>query len=326
MDLDYIRKINGTYGKTCRQSFIDEMLCQYETANKNVITEFDVLINSSKALEVFIDGEPARVLMEYKNNKNTNDANFMWEVRNYPNVMKTGSCILHHNEITDIDDYYLCTSKPMNKRGYDVNYVQHCNQKINISKEIFIPCIAEGESYGVKIFSSSGELMSDIDTKIKVTVKRDNISEIIPLNTRFILGQSKDGVYVIGDKSMYNNGLITYTCKKDKWMEGLDDSENWVAYNGDLDIPSDDNDNTKPTEYIITGEDSIRKGQSETYKINYAHENGGWSVEDYSGSVEIVNQDNSSITLKCLTYGDYITLSYKVNDAVVVSKDIELLR
>ena len=223
MNLSYIRKINGTYGKSCRQAIIDDMLIQYEEANKNVVTEFDVLINSSKAKKVFIDNTPSKVLMEYKNNKNTSDSDFMWEVKNYPNLVKIGSCLMHTNEVTGVDDYYLCMSKPMNKRGYDVNYFQHCNQKIKLNEDLEIPCIAEGESYGVKIFSSSSEILSDVDTKIKITVQRNSITENIPLNTRFIFGNSKMGIYVVGDISTYNNNLLTFTCKKGNYMEGYDD-------------------------------------------------------------------------------------------------------
>lgn len=318
MNLSYIRKINGTYGKSCRQAIIDDMLIQYEEANKNVVTEFDVLINSSKAKKVFIDNTPSKVLMEYKNNKNTSDSDFMWEVKNYPNLVKIGSCLMHTNEVTGVDDYYLCMSKPMNKRGYDVNYFQYCNQKIKLNEDLEIPCIAEGESYGVKIFSSSSEILSDVDTKIKVTVQRNSITENILLNTRFIFGNSKMGIYVVGDISTYNNNLLTFTCKKGNYMEGYDDIKNGIAYNGDL--PSVD----EPIEYIISGADSIRKGQTETYTIS--NSDGIWEIEDYSDSVEIISQDSSKIQIKCNVYGDFITLKYLVNEEIKVEKDISLVR
>ena len=184
MDLDYIRKLNGTYGKTCRQSIIDDMLCQYEEANKNVVTEFDVLINSSKAKNVFIDNTPSKVLMTYKNNKNTSDSDFMWEVKNYPNEVKLGSYLMHVNEVTGEDDYYLCTSKPMNKRGYDINYFKYCNQKIQLNKDTFIPCIASNDGFGVRLVASN-DIITESDTKIKIIVQRNPITEAIPLNTRF---------------------------------------------------------------------------------------------------------------------------------------------
>lgn len=321
MNLSYIRKINGTYGKTCRQAIIDDMLTQYEEANKNVITEFDVLINGSKAKKVFIDNTPSKVLMEYKNNKNTSDSDFMWEVKNYPNLVKIGSCLMHTNEVTGVDDYYLCMSKPMNKRGYDVNYFQHCNQKIKLNEDLEIPCIAEGESYGVKIFSSSSEILSDVDTKIKVTVQRNSITENIPLNTRFIFGNSKMGIYVVGDISTYNNNLLTFTCKKGNYMEGYDDIKNGIAYNGDL--PSID-EPTTPIEYTISGADSIRKGQTETYTIS--NPDGEWEIEDHSDSVEIISQDSSQIQIKCNVYGDFITLKYLVVGEIKIEKDISLVR
>lgn len=320
MNLSYIRKINGTYGKTCRQAIIDDMLTQYEEANKNVITEFDVLINGSKAKKVFIDNTPSKVLMEYKNNKNTSDSDFMWEVKNYPNLVKNGSCLMHTNEVTGVDDYYLCMSKPMNKRGYDVNYFQHCNQKIKLNEDIIIPCIAEGESYGVKL-TASNDFITDADTKIKVTVQRNPITESIPLNTRFILGFSEHGVYKISDIIVYNEGMLTYICKKDNFREGYDDLSTGIAYNGDL--PSVD-EPTIPIEYIISGADSIRKGQTETYTIS--NSDGIWEIEDYSDSVEIISQDSSQIQIKCNVYGDFITIKYLVNKEIKMEKDISLVR
>lgn len=321
MDLNYIRKINGTYGRTCRQAIIDDMLMQYEEANKNVVTEFDVLINSSKAKKVFIDNIPNKVLMEYKNNKNTSDSKFMWEVKNYPNIIKTGSYLMHPNDITGVDDYYICMSKPMNKRGYDVNYFKHCNQKINLSPDLKIPCIAGGESYGVKIFSSNNEMLSDVDTKIKVTVQKNSITDNISLNTRFIFGNSKMGIYVVGDISTYNNNLLVFTCKKDKYMDGYDDIENGIAYNGDL--PSAD-EQIDVIKYVISGINSIRKEQIGTYTIN--HPNGEWKIESSSNSAEIISQDSSQIKIKCKSYGDFITLKYLVGGKVVIEKDISLVR
>ena len=319
MDLDYIRKLNGTYGKTCRQSIIDDMLCQYEEANKNVVTEFDVLINSSKAKNVFIDNTPSKVLMTYKNNKNTSDSDFMWEVKNYPNEVKLGSYLMHVNEVTGEDDYYLCTSKPMNKRGYDINYFKYCNQKIQLNKDTFIPCIASNDGFGVRLVASN-DIITESDTKIKIIVQRNPITEAIPLNTRFILGFSKNGIYKILDVTVYKDNLLIYTCRKDDFIKEYDDIENGIAYNEDVSIAD------KPIEYMITGSDFIRKSQSETYIINNPSEGGLFEVDDFSNSVDIVSQDESSITIKCLSYGDYFTLNYIVNGIVMAQKDVSLVR
>ena len=112
--------------------------------------------------------------------------------------------------------------------------------------------------------------------------------------------------------------MLTYICKKDNFREGYDDIKNGIAYNGDL--PSVD----EPIEYIISGADSIRKGQTETYTIS--NSDGIWEIEDYSDSVEIISQDSSKIQIKCNVYGDFITLKYLVNEEIKVEKDISLVR
>ena len=177
--------------------------------------------------------------------------------------------------------------------------------------------MAAGESYGVKL-TASNDFITDADTKIKVTVQSNSTTRNIPLNTRFILGFSEHGVYKISDITVYNEGMLTYICKKDNFREGYDDLTKGIAYNGDL--PSID----EPIEYTISGADSIRKGQTETYTISSP--DGTWEIEDYSDSVEIISQDSSQIQIKCNVYGDFITLKYLVVGEIKIEKDISLVR
>lgn len=209
--------------------------------------------------------------------------------------------------LSEIDDHYI----------YNSCVIRRCPLEIKISEDIIIPCIAEGESYGVKL-TASNDFITDADTKIKVTVQSNSTTRNILLNTRFILGFSEHGVYKISDITVYNEGMLTYICKKDNFREGYDDIKNGIAYNGDL--PSVD----EPIEYTISGADSIRKGQTETYTIS--NPDGEWEIEDYSDSIEIISQDSSQIQIKCNVYGDFITLKYLVNKEIKVEKDISLVR
>ena len=227
--------------------------------------------------------------------------------------IKKGCYIFIENEkrpylvLSEIDDHYI----------YNSCVIRRCPLEIKISEDIIIPCIAEGESYGVKL-TASNDFITDADTKIKVTVQSNSTTRNIPLNTRFILGFSEHGVYKISDVTVYNEGMLTYICKKDNFREGYDDLSTGIAYNGDL--PSID----EPIEYTISGADSIRKGQTETYTIS--NPDGTWEIEDYSDSVEIISQDSSQIQIKCNVYGDFITLKYLVNKEIKVEKDISLVR
>ena len=231
--------------------------------------------------------------------------------------VKVGSYIKYAE--SDDEYIYLVQSVENNLESPCCN-ATYCNQKIILDKETSIPCVAAGESYGVKL-TASNDFITDADTKIKVTVQSNSTTRNIPLNTRFILGFSEHGVYKISDITVYNEGMLTYICKKDNFREGYDDLSTGIAYNGDL--PSVD-EPTIPIEYIISGTDSIRKGQTETYTIS--NPDGEWEIEDYSDSVEIISQDSSKIQIKCSVYGDFITLKYLVNKEIKVEKDISLVR
>lgn len=228
--------------------------------------------------------------------------------------VKVGSYIKYAE--SDDEYIYLVQSVENNLESPCCN-ATYCNQKIILDKETSIPCVAAGESYGVKL-TASNDFITDADTKIKVTVQSNSTTRNIPLNTRFILGFSEHGVYKISDVTVYNEGMLTYICKKDNFREGYDDLTTGIAYNGDL--PSVD----EPIEYTISGADSIRKGQTETYTIS--NPDGEWEIEDHSDSVEIISQDSSRIQIKCNVYGDFITLKYLVNKEIKVEKDISLVR
>lgn len=231
--------------------------------------------------------------------------------------VKVGSYIKYAE--SDDEYIYLVQSVENNLESPCCN-ATYCNQKIILTEELSIPCVAAGESYGVKL-TASNDFITDADTKIKVTVQSNSTTRNIPLNTRFILGFSEHGVYKISDITVYNEGMLTYICKKDNFREGYDNLTTGIAYNGDL--PSVD-EPTTPIEYTISGADSIRKGQTETYTISSP--DGEWEIEDYSDSVEIISQDSSKIQIKCNVYGDFITLKYLVNEEIKVEKDISLVR
>ena len=314
MDLDYIRKINGTFGKTSRETILDEMVEQYNYADNNVITEFDVLINTKKAKDVFINDTPSKVLIEYKNDKNNRDSKFFIQVKSYPKTIKAGDILSYvANDETGELEYYISTSKPMQNRGYDVNYVRYCNQIINLGNGLFVPALVEGESYGVKIFQGNNEFISDIDTKVKVQVQKNELTESVKVGTRIMFSHSKHGIYKIGDVSVYQEGILVYTCKKDRYMEGYDDIENNLAYNETGNISSD---------IYIRGKDEIRKGRQESFAIS-EDVNGYFMISDEDIlKINVVSSDEKQITIVGNTPSEVITLDYVVDEVTVCSKTI----
>lgn len=179
------------------------------------------------------------------------------------------------------------------------------------------PVVASYLSYGTKIFVSEGDFMDGISTNIDIEIPRNKITETIPLNLRFMLGNSEHGCYVVGDCAVYQENKLKLTCKKDRFIPNYDDVKNGLCWNKDTTTPP-----ITPTEYAISGQDSIRKGLESTYTIN--EPNGSFEVDglDY----EIVSQDSESITIKCIDYGEFITINYLVDGEIVASKDVDLVR
>lgn len=238
------------------------------------------------------------------------------------------------NEVVSVGDYISYTHKDKKYTylidSFEDNLISPCAKGVkcrNILKWIDgngevqeYPCVVSYQSYGVKIFQNKNDFAQEVSTNIDVEIPRNSITETIPLNLRVIFGNSRHGIYKVGDIATYEQGILKLTCKKDEYFINLDDIENGLAYNSDL---SNDNEST---EYIISGSDSIRKGQVESYEINNSSDDGSWEIEDYSGSVEVISKNAKKIEIKCNIYGDFITLKYVVSGEIKVEMNISLSR
>lgn len=191
----------------------------------------------------------------------------------------------------------------------------------NVLREF--PICASYTSYGTKIFVSESDFFDGISTNIDIEIPRNKITETIPLNLRFMLGKSKNGCYIVGDCSVYKENKLKLICRKDRFIPDYDDIENGLCWNKNI---SETNPNPSPTEYIISGQEEIKKSTTQTYTISPIHENGVFELLENDGSVEIVNQDNSSITLRGVLVGGFDTIQYKINNEVVTTFDVLVVR
>ena len=90
------------------------------------------------------------------------------------------------------------------------------------------------QSYGVKIFQATNDFFNEVSTNIDVQVQRNEITEKIPVNFRMCFGNSEHGIYKVGDIATYSEGILKFTCKKDKYLKGYDNLETgemWQKYN-----------------------------------------------------------------------------------------------
>lgn len=230
--------------------------------------------------------------------------------------LKKGDYIEYDNEfylvISDIDIYT------------DKNYafkdckIRKCNQIIHMPNDINIPAIVEGESYGVKL-NANNLYLTEIDTKVKITVGRNSLTEDINIDTRIILGNSKYGIYKIGDISTYLEGILVFISKKDKYREGYDDLEKGIAYN---DSPNEIDSFT----YEIEGKSEVKLNQPSIYKLAPRKGIAIWSVsEDSRNYSQIKAIDEHTVEVVGLKSGELIELKCEV-EGLEIKKDIVVNR
>ena len=190
--------------------------------------------------------------------------------------------------------------------------VVFCNQIINFADGNSLPCTAEGESYGVKM-TAANNILLETDTKVKCTVGRNILSEKIEPDFRIIFEHSKQGIYKAGDTTHYIKGLITLTCKKDKYYENLDDLKNNIAWQFDYDY------DTPSKNYNIIGLDTIRVNEYSEYKLE-PNVNCIFIVDG-----DEVNYENTSqgiVRIRCTKANELIKLKATIDGKIVCSKNI----
>ena len=219
----------------------------------------------------------------------------------------------YYIKIEDYDEnhYWLIEEYERNGISHCAKVV-YCNQMINFPDGKFLPCVATGESYGVKL-SATNDILLETDTKVKLTVGRNIISELIEPDFRVIFEHSKQAIYKTGDTTHYKKGLIIMTCKKDKYNESLDDLENNLAWQ-----PFHDYEDTNP-KYEILGSDTMYVGKSYTYTLS-PNTWCSFSVDNEEAIIESVSM--SDITIKCDKANELIVLKAMIGKKVIEEKKI----
>ena len=210
------------------------------------------------------------------------------------------------------DKYYLVKEYEYNIMSPFAKVV-FCNQTINFADGTSLPCTAEGESYGVKM-TATNDILLETDTKVKCTVGRNILSEKIEPDFRIIFEHSKQGIYKAGDTTHYVKGLITLTCKKDKYYENLDDLKNNIAWQFDYDYDAKEN-----TNYKISGSDNIYVNKEYEYVLEPN------AVCDFiidGDDVFVEEMGQYSITLRCNKANELIRLKAVINGKIICEKNI----
>lgn len=234
--------------------------------------------------------------------------------------------------MVDVGSYLIYGDGIYLVNGFNKDYINpkasatECEQELCFS---FIgnpiPCIAQGESYGVKITGGT-EFNTQVDTKVKVTVQNNEETRKIKPDHRFIFNHSEYGVYKIGDVTVYNHGLLVFTCQKDEYMQQHDDLENNIAFNGDIKPPIDDQVKT----YSIKGcpNDEMIMGKTETFTLEPPTDGVTWVINNElsinPNVAEIVSQDTNTCVVKC-NVGDDCFEIQAIKDKQVINANKKLI-
>lgn len=221
-------------------------------------------------------------------------------------TLKIGQYIKVEEEYFLINEFEYNSASPYAKTTY-------CNQVLRLVDGTTIPCIAQGESYGVKM-TATNDVVLETDTKVKVTIGNIPLARTIHPDFRMIFENSMQGIYRVGDVTMYKKGLIVLTCKKDKYMIGLDDLENGVAWQPDYDYENQTNSNRS-----IEGTEKMLVGKEHVYVLD-TNEICDFAVDNEN--VEIVTLNKYTVTLKCDKPNEIFKLQALINDKVVAEKTI----
>lgn len=271
--------------------------------------------------DIIIDGKELRGIM--KNNQNPYSETKEDRVLKIPldtDICK-GSYIkdkdVDYMVITDIDEYEVSKDCKIRKCGCILKWI---DEQGNIQE---FPCIVSYQSYGVKIFQANNEFIQETSTNIDIEIPRNAITESIPLSLRIMFGNSKHGIYKVGDIAVYEEGILKITCKKDKYLEGLDDIKNNLPWNGE-------EEETPPsTEYTMTGNDKIKINKEYTYIITPEIGNITFELDEdivADNIAQMVSTDDYSCTIKALRANELIILTCKADGQVVSSMDIQTTR
>ena len=213
-----------------------------------------------------------------------------------------------------VEEEYFIIKEVENNLASPYATVKYCNQMIKFPNGATLPCVAEGESYGVKM-TATNDVILDTDAKVKLTIGDTPLGRTINPDFRVIFGHSKQGIYMVGDMTLYQRGLILFTCKKDKYIEGLDDLENNIAWQPDYNYE----DSVNAENYDIEGIRELLVGKTYEYILT---PNAFCDFVVEGEGVEVVNLGTYSISVRCNKVNEIFKIKALINDSVVAEKTV----
>ncbi|WP_346938177.1 hypothetical protein [uncultured Clostridium sp.] len=334
IDLDYlkyIKTINGTNGTTSeKQVLINEMVADYNEANKSLIKRFSVIINTDDGKNVYINDSniPIRGVIDIKRKQGAK-SEMEQVIQTHPNIIKSGDVLKF--KINETDEYhdYIITSKIEKKKGYDEGIILQCNQHFNLKGwDKPIPCWGDNTSYGVK-GKIDTNYFTTTDGKFQFKIQKNKYTDMLDKDIRLIFNH-KYAYKIVECENIKDENIYVITVEKDEIL-AKDDLVNNIAYNSSLEVEAPINPNPNPDySYNVmadSGDLSLKRYNTNTFRVVDTYGNnvsGIWTITiDYNGIPEsyITIKETGSNYIKLINTKGYNTLPIKIK----FKKDLNLL-
>lgn len=313
MDINRIKRLKTFVEGGNNKSSLGDLSERYSEQYNNAISMFDVIINSSRANNIYRDGIAYKAIVDYGNpmkKSELGNINFrtMREIRTRHNDnIRSGSVIDFENKESKELTKFLLLKTVESKEGYDLSVMDKCNHvlKWQTDKCDIKTCdsiVFSRTAYKDDVYPD--RIMTIAHGQYEVYVSMNEDTKNLKINDRFFIGKD---VYTLShiDEMTLENVLI-FTMNKDKVNKDIDNVELGIA-----DYKECDETPIKPEpsifEIVISGNPSIRPNQSLTFRATVL-ENGAetneiveWSISN--NNAQIININDNNCTLKGLKLG-----------------------
>lgn len=180
-----------------------------------------------------------------------------------------------------------------------------CNQKLTFKNPYSIfPCHVNTTTYGTKGLVSA-EKFYESDSKIKLYIQRNKVTDKLKEGYRFILG-NRYAYKITGIEDITYPGMFTITCEHDESLE-MDDFENNLAYN-ENEIEAGQTPSVE-----ILGETQVKKSSLYHYQLSTPSIKGEWMIDDETLAT-IIDENEHQITLQTHKKSGWVELRFVTRD------------
>jgi len=211
IDMDYYRKINGLFGTSSKTDYLQKQATKsVNKAHGHALSTFMVLINSDIAEDIVVDDTiNIKCIFDYsKTSKDTKTelASYIKEMWIEVGIISVGSVVKYTDKVSLIENTYIVVSKQEDSKGYDLCYIQRCNNTLKFydstSTLHSIPCIISKGSISL----DEQKIISTLDSEVAVQISNTSITRQIEMNYVFKIGMRNYTVTDINDITV--NGLL----------------------------------------------------------------------------------------------------------------------